>query len=103
MGSILNKSASFLVALIVSLIVPAAAPQDGPAELTASISATSTPELPRATVTIEPLPTLSRTITVGASGNLQAAIDAARGGDVIALEAGAQFEGPFRLRNRSDD
>ena len=104
MGSILNRSASFLAALVVGLIVPAAAPQDTPAGATASYAgAASTPELPRATVTIEALPTLSRTITVGASDNLQAAIDAARGGDVIALEAGAQFEGPFRLRNRTDD
>jgi len=103
MGGILNRSASFLAALVVSLIVPPAAPQDAPAGVTAYASAASSPELPRATVTVEALPTLSRTITVGASGNLQAAIDAARGGDVIALEAGAQFEGPFRLRNRADD
>ena len=38
------------------------------------------------------------TITVGAGGNLQAAIDAAKPGDTIVLQAGATFTGPFRLR-----
>jgi len=38
------------------------------------------------------------TITVGAGGNLQAAIDAAQPGDTIVLQAGATFTGPFRLR-----
>jgi len=38
------------------------------------------------------------TITVGAGGNLQAAIDAAKPGDTIVLQAGATFTGPFKLR-----
>jgi len=38
------------------------------------------------------------TITVNAGGNLQAAIDAAKPGDTIVLQAGATFTGPFKLR-----
>jgi len=38
------------------------------------------------------------TITVNAGGDLQAAIDAAKPGDTIVLQAGATFTGPYRLR-----
>jgi hypothetical protein len=38
------------------------------------------------------------TLTVNAGGSLQAAIDAARPGDTIVLQAGATFDGPFKLR-----
>ena len=38
------------------------------------------------------------TLTVNAGGDLQAAIDAARPGDTIVLQAGATFNGPFKLR-----
>ncbi|MGH9140801.1 MAG: carbohydrate-binding protein [Vicinamibacterales bacterium] len=38
------------------------------------------------------------TLTVNAGGNLQAAIDAAHPGDTIILQAGATFDGPFKLR-----
>ena len=41
------------------------------------------------------------TITVNAGGSLQAAIDAAQPGDVIELQAGATFDGPFKLRAKS--
>jgi hypothetical protein len=40
------------------------------------------------------------TIPVPAGGNLQAAIDTAQGGDVIALEPGATYVGNFWLRNK---
>jgi hypothetical protein len=40
------------------------------------------------------------TITVHAGEDLQAAIDDARYGDIIVLEAGATFVGPLRLRNK---
>ena len=38
------------------------------------------------------------TLTVNAGGDLQAAIDAAHPGDTIVLQAGATFNGPFKLR-----
>src|SRR5436853_762528 len=38
------------------------------------------------------------TIAVNAGGDLQAAIDAAKPGDTIVLQAGATFTGPFKLR-----
>ena len=38
------------------------------------------------------------TLAVKAGGDLQAAIDAAHPGDTITLEAGATFNGPFKLR-----
>jgi hypothetical protein len=43
-------------------------------------------------------PASAATLTVTAGGDLQAAIDAARPGDTIVLQAGATFNGPFRLR-----
>lgn len=42
------------------------------------------------------------TILVRAGGNLQEALDTARGGDVILLEAGATFVGNFLLPGRAD-
>jgi hypothetical protein len=55
------------------------------------------PELPRRSVdtgeTFEP----RRTIRVPAHGDLQAALDGASLGDLIALEEGATYQGPFRL------
>src|SRR5687767_4747886 len=41
------------------------------------------------------------TIRVAAGGNLQAAIDAAQGGDVITLEPGATYVGNFVLRHKA--
>lgn len=42
-------------------------------------------------------------IAVRAGGDLQRAIDSARPGDVITLEAGAAFNGPFTLPEKSGD
>lgn len=42
-----------------------------------------------------------RTIQVGADGILQVALDQARPGDTLELQAGASFEGPFVLRKHS--
>lgn len=49
------------------------------------------------------LPRLSAaaTISVAAGGSLQAAIDAANPGDVIELQPGATFNGPFKLRAKA--
>jgi hypothetical protein len=54
-------------------------------------------ELPRATVAVPVLPT-GRRIVIRATDNLQAALDTARRGDVIALAPGATFVGSFKLR-----
>jgi hypothetical protein len=45
-------------------------------------------------------PVEARTIRVKAGGDLQAAIDRARGGDTISVQAGATFTGPFTLPAR---
>jgi hypothetical protein len=42
-------------------------------------------------------PARAASFVVNAGGNLQAALDAAQPGDVIVLQAGARFVGPFRL------
>lgn len=56
-----------------------------------------TAELPRRYVDTEYIPPAGRTIAVRAGGDFQAALNAARPGDVIVLEAGATFIGPFTL------
>lgn len=45
-------------------------------------------------------PPAARIVSLAAGANLQAAIDEARAGDVIELEAGATFVGNFRLRGQ---
>lgn len=45
----------------------------------------------------------AETITVPSGGNLQAAINTAQPGDVIIVEAGATFRGPFELVAKSGD
>ncbi|HEX9244928.1 MAG TPA: right-handed parallel beta-helix repeat-containing protein [bacterium] len=59
------------------------------------------PELPRAHVDTTYAPPSGRTIAVPAAGDVQAALDSARPGDVITLAAGAKFTGPFVLPNKS--
>jgi hypothetical protein len=58
------------------------------------------PEPPRAHVDVA-LPTTSgRTLAVRPGGDLQAALDRARLGDVIVLEPGATYRGPFTLPSK---
>ena len=61
------------------------------------------PALPRFKVEIPDLKTEGRTIHVAAGGDLQQAIDEARGGDRIELEPRATYEGPFRLKAKDGD
>jgi hypothetical protein len=75
--------------IILSLLAGVAAPQPP-----------SAPELPDAYVDIPEVTSTGPTITVAAGGDLQAALNRARPGDVIALEAGATFTGNFTLPNR---
>ena len=61
----------------------------------------ASPELPRQVVdTAMPTPT-GKTITVSAGGDFQAALNTAALGDVIVLQAGATYSGPFTLPNKS--
>jgi hypothetical protein len=48
-----------------------------------------------------PRTSAAATITVAAGGNVQAAIDAAKPGDVIELQGGATYDGPLKLRAKS--
>jgi hypothetical protein len=61
------------------------------------------PERPRRAVEVGPLPAANRTVHVAANGDLQAALDAAQGGDLIALEPGATYRGPFHLPRKDGD
>jgi len=69
--------------------------------LMAASLAKPAPELPRARVDTAYPARTGRTITVSASDDFQAALDAARPGDDIVLEAGATFTGPFTLPPKS--
>ena len=55
------------------------------------------PEQPRRFVDTTIVPPSRRTIAVKAGGDFQAALERAEPGDVITLEAGAIFKGPFTL------
>src|SRR5438445_3292743 len=63
----------------------------------------SEPESPRGYVDTTYVPPSGRVIAVQAGGDFQAALNAARAGDVITLEAGATFAGPFTLPNKPGD
>jgi hypothetical protein len=63
--------------------------------------AAGAPELPRLSVDTRYPQGATRTLLVRAGGNLQAALDSARYGDVVALEPGATFTGNFVLRAKS--
>lgn len=60
-------------------------------------------QLPRVEMKVAAPVVSGRSIAVGAGGNLQAALDSARAGDEIVLQAGATFVGSFRLRNHGGD
>ena len=59
------------------------------------------PEPPRLSVDTTYVPPSGRTVAVVAGGDFQAALNRAQPGDVITLEAGAVFTGPFRLPNKA--
>ncbi len=62
----------------------------------------STPELPRAYVdTTLPSTSDTCTINVASGGDLQAAIDSAKLGDTVCVQAGATFVGPFYLPKKT--
>jgi hypothetical protein len=59
------------------------------------------PERPRAVVDTADATPAGRTLAVADGGDVQAALDAARPGDVVTLAAGATFTGPFTLPRKS--
>jgi hypothetical protein len=75
----------------------------GPSSNETRPPASQPPERPRRSVDTTDVAPTGRTIRVKADGNLQAALDDARPGDVIALEPGATYRGSFRLPRKNGD
>src|ERR671919_985866 len=86
-------------ARVVATVVLAASPLLPP-PLIAQAGAVP-PELPRTFLNTTYVAPTGRTIAVAAGGSFQAALDAAQPGDVITLQAGATFRGPFTLPNKA--
>ena len=61
------------------------------------------PQGPLATIDTSAIPRAVRRVHVPDGGSLQQALDAARPGDWIELQAGATYSGPFRLRRFDGD
>jgi hypothetical protein len=74
-----------------------------PDQTQSSVDPARPPELPRTSVAVPPLKPTGKTIRVAAGGSLQEAIDNARAGDLISLEPGATYKGPFRLPRKDGD
>src|SRR5262245_20273926 len=66
-------------------------------------AAQNAPQPPRAAVEIPELKASGQTIRVPAGGDLQKALDEAKPGDQIELQARATYEGPFRLKAKEGD
>src|SRR5262249_7957241 len=64
------------------------------------LSTDTTAERPKASVDV-PTGLEGRAVSVAAGANLQAALDQAQPGDVITLEPGASYAGPFTLPKKS--
>lgn len=97
-------------AVAVTVAAVAATPTTPTAPATPAVPATAgnlpafvVPRLPTATVSIElpSAPQRSIRVPAGDAGALQAALDAATGGDEIVLADGAVYTGSFHLPNRS--
>jgi hypothetical protein len=69
--------------------------------MSAPAVAATLPTLPQKVVNTNYALPPGKTIVVNAGGNLQAAIDSAVRGDKIVLQAGATFNGPFTLPNKT--
>lgn len=92
----MTKRAPIVPAMTVALTIFLAAPPG----VVESSAASAAPELPRLYVDTMSAPRTGRTIPVQAGGDFQSALDASQPGDVIVLEGGAVFTGPFTLPNK---
>lgn len=72
----------------------------GRSTVAAALTALLAAQVPTARIAARQGP---RTVAIGPSGDLQAALDGARPGDVIELEPGAVYRGPFVLRAKTGD
>jgi len=63
-------------------------------------AAPALPELPRVYIDTTYMPPTGQTLAVPMGGDFQTALNQAKPGDVITLEAGAVFTGPFTLPNK---
>ena len=79
-----------VVSLLLVLAVSAANPAEGPVA-----------QPPSATVDTAMAEPSGRTIAVPSGGDLQTALDNAKPGDVVTLEPGAVYRGPFTLPKKS--
>ncbi len=97
MGRILKPAAAALV-LLAAILIPRTANRDhrGIADV-AFAQGSRSAEAPRAVVEVPALESPRRTVHVAAGRNLQAALDTAKSGDLITLDPGAVYRGPFRL------
>ena len=75
--------------------------QSAPPTTNTSTAGVTAPELPRTYLNTNAVAPTGATINVRAGDNLQAAIDAAKPGDVLLLQPGATFVGNFILPNKS--
>ena len=82
------------------VVTPPPAPAPAPIQPPAPTGPARRAELPRVTL---PMPSaqVTRTIRVPAGANLQVALDTARYGDEIVLDAGATYRGTFYLRRKT--
>lgn len=69
--------------------------------VTGTTYAQTAPQLPLVYLETAPVATVGRSIVVAAGSSLQSALDQAQAGDVLLLQAGAVFTGPFRLPNKA--
>jgi GT2 family glycosyltransferase len=98
MGSILTPTAAAGVILLGAVLIPRATALDRAPDGSVPVAQSSRlPEAPRTSVTVDALAAPARTTHVPAGQSLQSAIDRARPGDVITLDPGAVYQGPFRL------
>ena len=87
-----------LAAVLAVLLLPAGGPgRPAPRGAAGHRSATGPAERPRVYVDTTYVPAPGKTVAVAAGGDLQDALDRAAPGDVITLEAGAVYRGPFTL------